>query len=135
MTSTKYGFDILGQCSKKFKLNFSKFWRTNSFVCRNYRGKTCLGFFHLFILNRVKMNIGINLNFVLSFKKISTNSFVSLNWHFRLKLVNWNESVYCTPIDRALKMWFNEGSGSFLQSTIPDLWRFLWNQLRRFWIK
>ena len=35
--------------------------------------------------------------------------------HFRSKLVNWNESVYCTPIDRALKMRFNEGWGSFLQ--------------------
>ena len=23
-------------------------------------------------------------------------------------------------------------SGSFLRSTIPDIWRFLWNQLRRF---
>ena len=52
--------------------------------------------------------------------------------HFRPKLVNWNETVYCTPIDRALKMWFNEGSGSFLRSTIPELWRFLWNQLGRF---
>ena len=35
--------------------------------------------------------------------------------HFRPKLVHWNESVYCTPIDRALKMRFNEGWGSFLQ--------------------
>ena len=52
--------------------------------------------------------------------------------HFRPKLVNWNECVYCTPIDRALKMWFSEGSGSFLWPTIPELWRFLWNQLRRF---
>ena len=33
--------------------------------------------------------------------------------HFRPKLVHWNESVYCTPIDRALKMRFNRGSGSF----------------------
>ena len=52
--------------------------------------------------------------------------------HFRPKLVYWNESVYCTPIDRALKMWFNKGSGSFLRPTIPELWRFLRNQLRRF---
>ena len=52
--------------------------------------------------------------------------------HFRLKLVHWNESVYCTPIDKALKMRFKEGSGNFLRPTIPELWRFLWNQLRRF---
>ena len=54
------------------------------------------------------------------------------NRHFRPKLVHWNESVYCTPIHRALKMRFNEGSGSFLRPTIPELWRFLWSQLRRF---
>ena len=41
--------------------------------------------------------------------------------HFRPKLVNLNESVYCTPIDRASKMWFNERSGSFLWPTIPEL--------------
>ena len=51
--------------------------------------------------------------------------------HFRSELVNWNKSVYCTPIDRTLKMWFNEGSGSFLRPTIPELWRFLWNQLQQ----
>ena len=52
--------------------------------------------------------------------------------HFRPKLVCWNESVHCTPIDRTLKMRFNEGSGSFLRPTVPELWGFLWNQLRRF---
>ena len=52
--------------------------------------------------------------------------------HFRPKLVCWNESVHWTPIDRTLKMRFNEGSGSLLRPTIPELWRFLWNQLRRF---
>ena len=56
----------------------------------------------------------------------------AISRHFRPKLVHWNESVYCTPIDRALKMWFNKGSGSFLRPTIPELWRFLRNQLRRF---
>ena len=35
--------------------------------------------------------------------------------HFRPKLVQWHESIYCTPIDRALQMPFNEGSGSFLR--------------------
>ena len=55
-----------------------------------------------------------------------------LNRYFRSKLVHWNESVYCIPIDRALKVRFNEGSGSFLRLTIPELWRFLRNQLRRF---
>ena len=52
--------------------------------------------------------------------------------HFRPKLVNLNVTVSCTPIDRELKMWFNEGSGSLLRPTIPELWRFLCNQLRRF---
>ena len=46
--------------------------------------------------------------------------------HFRPKLVNSNESVYCTPIDRALGIWFNEGLGSFLRPTIPELWTMLW---------
>ena len=32
-----------------------------------------------------------------------------------------NENVYCTPIDRALKMRFNEGSDSSLRTTILDL--------------
>ena len=33
--------------------------------------------------------------------------------HFRPKLIHWNENIYCTPIDRALKMRFNEGSAAF----------------------
>ena len=33
--------------------------------------------------------------------------------HFSPKLVLWNESIYCTPIDRALKMRFKEGSADF----------------------
>ena len=44
--------------------------------------------------------------------------------HFRPKLVHWNEIAYCTPIDRALKMQFKEGWGSFLRPTIPELWKF-----------
>ena len=46
------------------------------------------------------------------------------NRHFKPKLINWNESVYCTPIGRALKMQFNEEPGSFLRPTIPELWKF-----------
>ena len=46
------------------------------------------------------------------------------NMHFRPKLLHWNKRVYCTPIDRALKMWFNEGSGNLLRPTIPALWIF-----------
>ena len=30
--------------------------------------------------------------------------------HIRSKLVNWNESVYCTPIDRAFNMPFNRAA-------------------------
>ena len=40
--------------------------------------------------------------------------------HFRPKLVQRNESIYCTPIDRALQMPFNERSGNFLRPTIPE---------------
>ena len=63
--------------------------------------------------------------------KIETVNYTS-NKHLRPKLVCWNESVYCTPIDGALKMRFNEGLDSFLRSTISELWSFLWNQLHRF---
>ena len=59
-------------------------------------------------------------------------SHIKYSRHFRPKLVHWNKSVYCAPIDRPLKIRFNEGSGSFLRPAIPELWRFLWNQLRRF---
>ena len=33
--------------------------------------------------------------------------------HFRPKLVHWNESVYCTPIDIVLKMLFKEELEAF----------------------
>ena len=63
----------------------------------------------------------------------SSNQYFNVNKHFRPKLVNWNERVYLLYTNRqSIKMWFNEGSGSFLRPTIPELWRFLWNQLRRF---
>ena len=35
-------------------------------------------------------------------------------------------------VDRALKMRFNKGSGSFLQPTIPESWNFFQNQLHSF---
>ena len=57
----------------------------------------------------------------------------SIGRHFRLKLVHWNKSVYCTPIDRTLKMRFNEGSGSFLRPTIPELWSY--EPFAVFWTK
>ena len=50
---------------------------------------------------------------------------LSYNRHFRPKLVHWNESVYYTTIDRALKMLFNDGSGSFLRPAILELCRLL----------
>ena len=37
--------------------------------------------------------------------------------------VHWNESVYCIRIDIAFKIRFNEGSGSFLQPTVLELWK------------
>ena len=44
--------------------------------------------------------------------------------HFRPKLVHRNERVFCTPTDRGLKLQINEGCGSFLRPSIPELWRF-----------
>ena len=40
------------------------------------------------------------------------------------KLVHWNEREYCTPIDRALKIRFNEISDSFLRATIFEFGKF-----------
>ena len=45
--------------------------------------------------------------------------------HFRPKSVHLNESVYCKPIDRTLKMLFIEESHSFLRPIIPGLWKLL----------
>ena len=43
--------------------------------------------------------------------------------HFRPKLVHWNKSVYCTPIDRALKMQFNKRTRGLGQhSTTNHSW-------------
>ena len=62
--------------------------------------------------------------------------FEDLTRHFRPRLVHWNESVYCIPIDRALKMRFNEGSSSFLRPVIPELWWFLCEiNWANFWTK
>ena len=54
--------------------------------------------------------------------------------HFSSKIVYWNESIYCTSIDRALKRKFNKESGSLLRPAIPELWRFLYSQLSCFGI-
>ena len=43
------------------------------------------------------------------------------NRHFRPKLVHCSESIYCTPIDRALKMRFSKESGSFQRASIHEL--------------
>ena len=43
--------------------------------------------------------------------------------HFRPNWVHWNESIYCTPTYRPLKMGFNEGSASFLRPSIYELWK------------
>ena len=40
------------------------------------------------------------------------------------KLVYLTERLYCTLIDRALKMQFNEWSGNFLRPTFSELWKF-----------
>ena len=41
--------------------------------------------------------------------------------HFGPKLVLWNETVYCTPTNRVLRMQFNKWSASFPPPTIPEL--------------
>ena len=38
-----------------------------------------------------------------------------LNRRFSAKLVNLNKKVYCTTMDKALKIRVNEGAGYFLQ--------------------
>ena len=58
-----------------------------------------------------------------------------LRRHFRPKLFHWNKGVNCTPIDRALKMRFNKGLGSFLGPAIPEAWKFFYNQLCCFFDK
>ena len=45
--------------------------------------------------------------------------------HFRPTSVHLNESVYCKPIDKTLKMLFIEESNSFLWPIIPGLWKLL----------
>ena len=57
------------------------------------------------------------------------------NYALQGKISSLKWSFYCTPIDRALKMWFNEGSGRFLQPAILELWRYLYNQSCGFWDK
>ena len=64
--------------------------------------------------------------------------------HFRPILVNWNESVYCTQINRALKMWFNEevrqlyatnhswSMKGFVKSTAPFFGQNKYTIIRRF---
>ena len=41
---------------------------------------------------------------------------------FFWKLFNWNESVYCTQIDIALKIWFQKVPHSFLHTTNHHSW-------------
>ena len=43
--------------------------------------------------------------------------------HFRSKSGHLNETVYCKPIDRRLKTLLNEGLGSLLRPTLPDIWK------------
>ena len=61
--------------------------------------------------------------------------------HFRPKLIHLNRSVYCTPIDGVLKMWFNDGSGPtdswvvdvFLESIVVFFGQNKYTNIRRFW--
>ena len=51
---------------------------------------------------------------------------VTVTRHFRPESSgHLNESVYCKPIDRTLKMFFIDGSDSFLQPIIRELWKLL----------
>ena len=62
-------------------------------------------------------------------KLVDKQTFQSYIRHFRPKLGQWNERVYFTLINRAIKIWFNKGSGSFLRPTIPKLWKILQNEV------
>ena len=45
-TGTRYRLEILHQCGKRVKTKSQrKFWGTNSYFCRNYRGETDRGAF------------------------------------------------------------------------------------------
>ena len=45
--------------------------------------------------------------------------------HFRPKSGHINDKVYCKPINKTVKMLFNEKSGNFLRPSIPELWELL----------
>ena len=55
--------------------------------------------------------------------------------HFRSKLVHWNENIYCTLIDRALKMRFNEGLAAFYDQPFLSYERFCKTNCAAFWTK
>ena len=67
--------------------------------------------------------LGIFHTLVLDFKDWLFDIIVTR--HFRPKSVHLNESIYCKPSDRTLKMLLIGESHSFLRPIIPGLWKVL----------
>ena len=72
------------------------------------RPVTEMGIFHALVLNFKDWHFG-----------------VIVTRHFRPKSVHLNESVYCKPVNRTLKMLFIVDSHSFLRPIISELWKLL----------
>ena len=115
-------------CPKNDAIDFTKWFHNNSAMGGRRKLPDPL-------LNRIFNALSIGVHYTLSFQWINfglkclfrqikkrnmsygtivllTSLLITLTRHFRPKLIHWNKSVYCTPIDRALKMRFNEGSGN-----------------------
>ena len=69
-----------------------------------------------------------------TFHSCASSKLKSINC-FRPRLAHWNEGVYCTPIDRALKMQFNKRCGSFQQSRFLNYEIFSTSNCAAFWTK
>ena len=92
---------FLFHINNSITINKLKKWITISACYRN-------GIFHTLVLNFKDWHFG-----------------VIVRRHFRPKSVHLNESVYCKPVNRTLKMLFIVDSHSFLWPIISELWKLL----------
>ena len=65
------------------------------------------------------------------FKSLKLKVLKRFSQKFIISLLKW-EGLYCAPVNRALKMQFNEESGSCPPSVILGLWKIFWNLLSCF---
>ena len=108
--------------------NLAQFWCM--FYCRCMFYKEASHNLHLCICGRFETK---NLAKDNCKKKLKTDHFKKIRKSFKSryftpKLDHWN-----TPIDRALNMRFNDGSGNFLRTPIFGLWKFLKSNCAVFW--